>query len=380
MFDETHGLALSLVREGVVDALRIDHPDGLADPAQYLERLRSGGAGTVWIEKILESGERLRDWPVTGTVGYEFLNDVCALFVDARAEPTFTRLWHELSGDARGFDQVALEAKLEQATTTFTPEVQRLERSLDAGAEELAAAVASMPVYRSYVEPLSRLVAEQDRRWITASGMAPAIASRLLLEHPSPPEFVTRFQQTTPAVVAKGVEDTAFYRYARQLALCDVGGDPGRFGLSVEGFHAANAERAERFPLGMLATTTHDTKRSADVRARIAALTWIPEAWEQHVRRWLALTESLRGERRRPGRRRARTSCFRPWSAPGRSSPSGSSATWRRRCAKPSATAAGSTPNGDWERDGARVLPGALRQPRVPGRLRAVRRARGAAR
>ncbi len=296
VFDQTHRLALSLVREGVVDALRIDHPDGLADPAQYFERLRARGAATVWIEKILGSDERLRDWPVTGTVGYDFLNDVCALFIDARAEPTFTRLWHELSGDPRDFEQVALEAKVAQATTTFTPEVQRLERSLEQGSDELAAAVASMPVYRSYVDPRSRLVSEQDRRWIAASGMAPAIASRLLLEHPSPLEFVTRFQQTTPAVVAKGVEDTAFYRYARQLALCDVGGNPGRFGLTVEGFHAANAERAQRFPLSMLATTTHDTKRSADVRARIAALTWMPEAWEQHVRQWLALTESLRGE------------------------------------------------------------------------------------
>jgi (1->4)-alpha-D-glucan 1-alpha-D-glucosylmutase len=300
VFDETHGLVLSLVREGVVDALRIDHPDGLADPAQYFERLRAGGVGTVWIEKILESGERLRDWPVAGTVGYDFLNEVCALFVDPGAEPTFTSLWQELSRDTRGFEEVALEAKLEQATTTFEPEIDRLSRLLGDGPSEIAGAVASMPVYRSYVDPVSGVVSDEDRRWIAAAGMAPAIGSRLLLEREAPPEFVTRFQQTTPAVVAKGVEDTAFYRYARLLALCDVGGDPGRFGLSVQSFHAANADRAERFPDSLLATSTHDTKRSADVRARIAALTWVPEDWERHVRRWLALTDTLRGEHGAP--------------------------------------------------------------------------------
>ncbi len=116
----------------------------------------------------------------------------------------------------------------------------------------------------------------------------------LLLERPARPEFVTRFQQTTPPVVAKGVEDTAFYRYARLVALCDVGGDPGRFGIDTETFHDGNAERARRFPHGLLTTNTHDTKRSADVRARITALTWMPEEWERHVRHWLALTEPLR--------------------------------------------------------------------------------------
>ncbi len=107
---------------------------------------------------------------------------------------------------------------------------------------------------------------------------------------------MTRFQQTTPPVVAKGVEDTAFYRYGRLLALCDVGGDPGRFGIGVERFHAANEQRAQRFPLGMLTTMTHDTKRSADVRARIAALTWCPVQWREQVRRWMALTEPLRSD------------------------------------------------------------------------------------
>ena len=295
VFKETHRLVLSLVREGVIDGLRIDHPDGLADPEQYFARLREAGVEHVWIEKILESGERLRDWPVNGTVGYEFLNDVCALFVDRRAEPALTALWQDVTGDQRSFNEVAGEAKLEQATGTFSQEMERLAREQDvADAEALAHAAASFPVYRSYVRAADRVVAESDRQVVTAAGMPVEIAEMLLLDRPAPAEFVTRFQQTTPPVVAKGVEDTAFYRYARLVALCDVGGDPGRFGISVADFHAGNAERAERFPLAMLTTNTHDTKRSADVRARIAALSTMRARWEEHVRRWLELTEPLR--------------------------------------------------------------------------------------
>jgi len=296
VFQETHALVLSLVADGVVDALRIDHPDGLADPLQYFRRLREAGVDTVWIEKILEATETLRDWPVTGTVGYEFLNNVCGLFVAGDAEAAFTALWQELSGDDRAFGQIAAEAKSEQATGPFWPEIERLagEQEVAGGADALATAVASFPIYRTYVEPVDGVVAPEDREAVAASGMHAELAEMLVLERPAAPGFVTRFQQTTPPVVAKGIEDTAFYRYGRLLALCDVGGDPGRFGIDVERFHVANAERAQRFPQAMLTTMTHDTKRSADVRARIAALTWLPGQWEERVRRWLALTEPLR--------------------------------------------------------------------------------------
>jgi (1->4)-alpha-D-glucan 1-alpha-D-glucosylmutase len=296
VFQETHALVLSLVAEGVVDALRIDHPDGLADPLQYFQRLSDAGVDTVWIEKILEPSEPLRDWPVTGTVGYEFLNDVCGVFVAGDAEAAFTSLWQELSGDDRGFDLIAAEAKLEQAVGPFSPEIERLagEQEVPGGVDALAAAVASFPIYRTYVQPADGIVAPQDRKAVGAAEVGPELAEMLLLERPAAPGFVTRFQQTTPPVVAKGTEDTAFYRYGRLLALCDVGGDPGRFGIGVERFHAANFERARRFPDAMLTTMTHDTKRSADVRARIAALTWLPAQWEDRVRHWLALTEPLR--------------------------------------------------------------------------------------
>jgi (1->4)-alpha-D-glucan 1-alpha-D-glucosylmutase len=292
VFQQTHELVLRLVGEGVADGLRIDHPDGLADPAAYFARLRAAGVRHVWIEKILEPDERLRDWGVTGTVGYEFLNDVCALFVDSDARDRFSDLWRRVSGDKRGYGTFALEAKLEQATTTFKPEVERLARlGPPLSHEQLARGLAALSVYRTYIVA-GRPPAREDRA-VLAGG--PADVGELLLgRRPAPPEFVTRYQQTTPAIVGKGVEDTAFYRYGRLLALCEVGGDPDRFGISVQTFHQANAERADRFPLGMLATSTHDTKRSADVRARIAALTWIPGDWERHVRRWLAITEPLR--------------------------------------------------------------------------------------
>src|SRR3954451_19742581 len=284
VFEATHGLALRLAREGVVDGLRIDHPDGLADPGGYLARLRDGGARHVWVEKILDPGEQLRPWPVDGTVGYEFLNDVAALFVDPAGEAPLTALWEEISGDGRPFGAYAGEAKLEQATTTFTPEVERLERECP-GVEGVAQALASLPVYRTYItgEP-----AAEDLEVLEEAGLREWLGG-------APPAFVTRFQQTTPPVMAKGVEDTAFYRYARLLALNDVGGDPSRFGISAERFHEANAVRAERFPHNLLVTQTHDTKRSGDVRARIGVLSWIPDRWAERVRRWTELTRDVEG-------------------------------------------------------------------------------------
>jgi (1->4)-alpha-D-glucan 1-alpha-D-glucosylmutase len=283
VFHETHAKALELVREGLVDGLRIDHPDGLADPRGYLERLRREGVERVWVEKILEPGERLRDWPVEGTTGYEFAADSTALFVDPAGEEPLTRLYAELTGERRGFHEVAREAEREQAATTFRPEVQRLRALLDD--DRWADAVAALPVYRTYVEPWTGRVEEADRE---ALGALPERLRRvLLLEESGHDELVVRFQQTTGAVHAKGVEDTAFYRYNRLLALNEVGGDPARFSLTVADFHSASLERAARFPRQLLTTTTHDTKRSGDVRARIGALASRPEEWAAFARRWL---------------------------------------------------------------------------------------------
>jgi (1->4)-alpha-D-glucan 1-alpha-D-glucosylmutase len=281
VWEVTHAKVVELVQEGLVDGLRIDHPDGLANPRRYLERLREAGVDRVWVEKILEPGEQLRaDWPVEGTTGYEFLNDVTALFVDPAGEERLTRLYGELTGERRPFAEVAQEAKLEQARTTFAEEAAQLAAKLPFDAD-LGQALASLHVYRTYVEPDSGLVAAEDSAAVEEAGLPEELAQVLLLDERGHDAFVVRFQQTTPPVHAKGVEDTAFYRWHRLVALNEVGGDPGRFSLSVADFHAANLARPGG---GLLATTTHDTKRTGDVRSRLAAIASDPAEWEAIVR------------------------------------------------------------------------------------------------
>jgi (1->4)-alpha-D-glucan 1-alpha-D-glucosylmutase len=289
VFDATHAKVLELVHEGLVAGLRIDHPDGLANPRQYLERLARAGVERIWVEKILEAGERLRPWPVQGTTGYEFANDVTRLFVEPAAEQRFTSLYGELTGDRRTFEETAATAKLELAATVFEPELRRLHE--EQAEPNLAPALASFHVYRTYVEPYEGVVAEEDRAEVGRAAVSETLARTLLLEDDGAKEFVTRFQQTTGAVMAKGVEDTAFYRYCRLTALNEVGGDPGRFGMTADDFHRANLEREIRFPHQLLATTTHDTKRSGDVRARIAALTHLADEWTERVASWPQLDD-----------------------------------------------------------------------------------------
>jgi (1->4)-alpha-D-glucan 1-alpha-D-glucosylmutase len=288
VFDTTHAKVLELVREGLVDGVRIDHIDGLANPRAYLDRLTRAGVERIWVEKILEGGEHLRDWPVQGTTGYEFANDSTALFVDPDAEKPFT----ELYGEPRTFAEIGFEAKLEVASTLFEPELRRLHSELDVDSPNLALALASFHVYRTYVEPAEDVVAGDDRAEIARAAIAESLARVLTLDDPGHDAFVTRFQQTTGPVIAKGVEDTAFYRYLRLTALNEVGGDPGRFALSVDDFHRGNIEREVRFPEHLLATQTHDTKRAGDVRARIVALTWLVDEWSEHIRRWPQLDDA----------------------------------------------------------------------------------------
>ncbi len=291
VFAVTHGTLLRLVADGVIAGLRVDHVDGLADPAGYLARLRAAGVRHVWVEKILEPGERLRDWPVCGTTGYEFLNDTEALLVDPRGEATLTTL----GGCTQPFADLADAAKREQVATTFTPEVERL-RAIggvdDALAAVLPDALAALPVYRTYVNPVDGVVSSDDR---AALAHLPTIAREALtLERHVPAELVVRFQQTTGAVTAKGVEDTALYRHVRLLALNEVGGDPDRFGIDVAAFHRANRERLAHVPDNLLASTTHDTKRSGDVRARIGALSQVADEWADLVGRWRAVNARFR--------------------------------------------------------------------------------------
>ncbi|MGH3104576.1 MAG: malto-oligosyltrehalose synthase, partial [Gaiellaceae bacterium] len=292
VFETTHALVLRLLADGVIDGLRVDHPDGLADPAGYLHRLHRAGAEHVWVEKILEPGEELREWPVEGTTGYEFLNDVAALFVDPAGEAVLTELYAELTGEERPFLEIAFEAKLEQAAGTFEPELRELHQELEVA--NLPMALASFHVYRTYVEPWNDHVADADREAIHRASVSDHLERILLLEERGHDAFVTRFQQTTGPVMAKGVEDTAFYRYHRLVSLNEVGGNPGRFNLSVEEFHAASIRRALRFPRALLTTQTHDTKRSGDVRARIGALSEVVGAWRDLVLHWYEVNAPLR--------------------------------------------------------------------------------------
>jgi (1->4)-alpha-D-glucan 1-alpha-D-glucosylmutase len=293
VFEATHALVLSLVAEGVVDGLRVDHPDGLADPPEYLRRLADRGAERVWVEKILEPGEDLPDWPVQGTTGYEFMADAAGLFIDPAGEAPLTALYAEIAGERRPFDEVAAEAKLQEARTTFRPEVERLRRILDE--PDMAGAVAGLPVYRTYVEPRAGEVEPHDAEAVRGADLPERVREALVAPSDAGEEaFAIRFQQTTGAVMAKGVEDTALYRYVRLVALNEVGSDPGRWGVTPAEAHARNSARAARFPRGLLATQTHDTKRSGDVRARIGALSGVAGAWRERVLSWRAMNAPLR--------------------------------------------------------------------------------------
>jgi len=238
------------------------------------------------VERILAPTEPLGDWPVEGTTGYEFLNESTALFVNPEAEESLTDLYQEFTGETRSFAEIAAEAKLEQARVTFDGEVEWLEARLgEAGRGlDIAAALAAFQVYRTYVDPDLEEIDDLDRKAVRDMRIPERLASILLLEERGHDSFVIRFQQVVQGVVAKGVEDTALYRYHRLLALNEVGGEPSRWCLTPEDFHLANLRRAERFPRQLLATQTHDTKRSGHVRARLAALTWFAEDWCSLVR------------------------------------------------------------------------------------------------
>ncbi len=313
VFDATHELPLRWVREGRVHGLRVDHPDGLRDPAAYFARLRSA-APDAWIvaEKILAFDEELReDWAVDGTTGYRFANLATGVLVDPAGEEELDRIWAERAGEGSGWEEVEAESRAGVLATVLGSDANRLadlflavceenRRYRDYTRHELHHAVrelaASLPVYRTYIVPGSvgaadrALIADAARR---ASERRPDLdpelfaflAAVLVLEVPGrlAEELAMRFQQLTPAAMAKGVEDTAFYRHHRLVALNEVGGDPGRWGTSPDDLHARLAATQRERPREMQALSTHDTKRSADVRARIALLSQDPDGWRRTV-------------------------------------------------------------------------------------------------
>ena len=305
VFDATHALVLRWVREGQVTGLRVDHPDGLADPGRYLRRLASA-APSAWrvAEKILGSDEIMPPpgrWPVAGTTGYDTLRLVCGLFVDPAGEGPLTALATAECGP-QDLPELEHDAKRWIAGHILRAEVRRIAAVADrvlpfgSGREDLEPAViellASFSVYRSYLAdgedgPLRDAAAEATRRAPDLAGALAALVTQMTGEPGG--ELAERVQQTAAMVMAKGVEDTVFYRYNRFVALNDVGGDPGRFGVSPEEFHRRSAALAGGpHRATMTALSTHDTKRSEDVRARLAVLSEIPGEFAEAVSRWSA--------------------------------------------------------------------------------------------
>lgn len=349
VFHETHKFILDLITTGKVDGLRIDHPDGLYDPRQYFFRLQASVTGDplnnvsayetdlpskekvplyVVAEKVLADFEHLPEtWPVNGTTGYDFANLLNGLLLDDSAEKPLTSLYHQFIGTRFNFDELLYNSKKLIIRTSMAGELNVLtswlyrlaqaNRStrdftfnlLRAGLTEI---IACFPVYRTYIS--LGTVHKRDVHfieWAVAKAGTKTqldvlsvfdfIKSVLLLEYtenendrPKHLDFVLKFQQYTGPVMAKGMEDTAFYIYNRLLSLNEVGGDPRRFGLSVAAFHRTNQDRLYHWPHSMLNSSTHDSKRSEDVRARINVLTEMAPAWKSRVSRWSRLNRPLK--------------------------------------------------------------------------------------
>ena len=317
VFEATHRRILAWVREGRVDGLRVDHPDGLRDPAAYLECLRAAAPGAwIVVEKILTGDEELpTGWPVDGTTGYRFANLATGLFVDPAGEEPMSATWASVAEAGPGWDEVVADARAEVLDSSLGSDVNRLAdlfaavSDADRGSlrEVLREVVARLPVYRTYLTASPRHVPDEDARLITRTVAAAGDARpdldpqifellarilRLEVDDPAATELAMRFQQLTPAAMAKGVEDTAFYRHHRLLALNEVGGDPGRFGTDVATFHRHMQAAASGSAAGMLALSTHDTKRSADVRARLALLSEVPDSWREAAARLSAASDA----------------------------------------------------------------------------------------
>ncbi len=325
VFEETHALIIDWLRAGVLDGVRVDHPDGLRDPLEYFHRLREHvPEGWIIGEKILEPGEYLREsWPIDGTSGYDFMNTVLGTLFHPTGMAELTKIYGEFTGQPTAFPPIAHDKKMmvmEQAlgsdvnrlTSLFVEICEQNRNQRDFTRVEIQRAIvaiaACFAIYRTYVQPDREEITDEDRSYIEravtcARDNRPDIDASLfeflrdvltmVVRGKKETEFVLRFQQFTSPVMAKGVEDTAFYCYNRLIAACEVGGDPGRDGLSVADFHAYNAEMQAHYPLTMTTLSTHDTKRADDVRARLAVLTEMPREFRRVLRRWSRMNASL---------------------------------------------------------------------------------------
>ena len=339
VFDEVHRFAFELVEKGAVTGLRIDHVDGLFAPGDYLRRLQERCAGVdapsfyIVVEKILGAGEQLAsEWPVSGTTGYEFSATVNNLFVDRRHERAFDDLYRRVSGQGRSsFDDLAYACKKRVLHETMSGDINSLGHQLNRFSERnrhfrdftlyslistLKEVIGSFPVYRTYITAADP-VSDHDHRYIveavrSARRRAPAFSrlmfdfvERLMLKRTtitSPEEceergrFIGKLQQITSPVAAKGTEDTALYVYNRLVSLNEVGSDPTQFGLEPSAVHDWMAARQRRSPSALSTTSTHDTKRGEDVRARLNVLSELPGAWKAAYARWRAVNRRFRTE------------------------------------------------------------------------------------
>jgi (1->4)-alpha-D-glucan 1-alpha-D-glucosylmutase len=347
VFEATHKLLLELVHAGKIDGLRVDHPDGLFDPAQYFNRLQSQVAGSATtsfgvageprdlpiylvVEKITASFEALpATWPVHGETGYHFANVVNRMLVDAATKTRMDRVYRSFIEESLDWPNVAYDAQHLILRRSLASELNvvanRLARiaqtdrrtrdfTLNSLRQALAEVIACFPVYRTYV---TETVSAQDRKYIdwaiaaartrrsaTETPLFDFVRSALLMEVETASEhlarrirlFAMKFQQVTAPVTAKGIEDTALYRFNRLVSLNEVGGEPQAYGASLRAFHADAQHRARCWPHEMLATSTHDTKRSGDVRARINVLSEMTAIWRQTIERWSRLNRSRKRE------------------------------------------------------------------------------------
>ncbi|HLV66113.1 MAG TPA: malto-oligosyltrehalose synthase [Polyangiaceae bacterium] len=326
VFAATHARIREFLEQGIVHGVRVDHIDGLRNPLEYLERLR-GLAGDAWIlvEKILEPGERLRsEWPIDGTTGYDFLNELDGLFVRPESKTALLELYAELTGEPTDYVEVVRDKKHLVLRDLLGSDLNRLTQDLLEVCEEnrrfrdysrhevheaLQEVLACFPVYRTYVDPDRAVTSEEDARVIrraiqAAKDARPDLDAELLdflervltldVRGARERELVARFQQTSGPVMAKGVEDTVFYCYVPFVALNEVGGAPNHFGRSLTEFHEKCRERQRHRPYELVTTSTHDTKRGEDVRMRLMVLSEMPEAWRLAVLRWSAHNERHR--------------------------------------------------------------------------------------
>jgi (1->4)-alpha-D-glucan 1-alpha-D-glucosylmutase len=328
VFEDTHALVLHWLNRGVIDGLRIDHPDGLRDPQRYFERLAQA-APRAWIvaEKILMPDEQLpQSWPIAGTTGYDFANLATRLFIDPDGEVILTEFYAEFSGESTDYQALAREKKHQVMRELFASDINRLTAQLAEVCQRrrhyrdytrremnqmLREVIACLSVYRTYAQAEDGRLEESDAKRIdeaveAAKTNRPDLDGELFdffrsilflkTRGPAETELVMRFQQCTGPVMAKGIEDTLFYCYNRFIALNDVGGEGSWFSISPEEFYRRNAERLVRYPQTMLASTTHDTKRSEDVRARLAVLSEIPKRWSGAVREWAANNQQYKSQ------------------------------------------------------------------------------------